>query len=47
MDTSKMVTFDNDLPSEEDLDNIVNDKEVDDDVDKSSSDNEQIKNLIE
>ena len=42
-----MVTFDNDLPSEEDLDNIVNDKEVDDDVDKSSSDNEQIKNLIE
>ena len=42
-----MVTFDNDLPSEEDLDNIVNDKEVDDNVDKSSSDNEQIKNLIE
>ena len=39
-----MVTFDNDLSSEGDIDNIGNDNEVDDDVDESNSDNEEMKN---
>ena len=34
-----MAMFDNNLLSEEDLSNIDNDKEGDDDVDDSSSDN--------
>ena len=34
-----MVTFDDNLSSEEDLDNVVNGNEGDDDVDESSSDN--------
>ena len=41
-----MVTFDIGLSSEEDLDNIDNDNEVDDDVDKSSSDNEEMKKIL-
>ena len=41
-----MVTFDNDLSSEGDIDNIGNDNEVDDDVDESSSDNEEMKNIL-
>ena len=38
-----MATFDEDLLSEEDLDNIDNDKEGDDNVGESSSDDEEIK----
>lgn len=34
-----MVTFDDNLSSEEDLDNVVNGNKGDDDVDESSSDN--------
>ena len=41
-----MVTFDNDLSSEEDLDNIDNDNKIDDDVDESSSDNEEMKKIL-
>ena len=41
-----MVTFDIGLSSEEDLDNIDNDNEVDDDVDESSSDNEEMKKIL-
>ena len=41
-----MVTFDNDLSSEENLDNIDNDNKIDDDVDESSSDNEEIKKIL-
>ena len=41
-----MVTFDIGLSSKEDLDNIDNDNEVDDDVDESSSDNEEIKKIL-
>ena len=36
-----MATFDKYLLSEEDLDNIDNDNEGDDNVDESSSDNEE------
>ena len=35
-----MTTFDDDLLSEEDLDNTENDNEGDEDVNESSSDNE-------
>ena len=42
-----MVTFDIGLSSEEDLDNIDNDNEVDDDVDESSSDNEEMKKILQ
>ena len=38
-----MATFDEDLLSEEDLDNIDNDKEGDDNVSESSSDDEEMK----
>ena len=41
-----MVTFDIGLLSKEDLDNIDNDNEVDDDVDESSSDNEEMKKIL-
>ena len=41
-----MVPFDKDLSSEEDLDNIGNGNEVDDDVDESSSDNEEMKKIL-
>ena len=41
-----MVTFDIGLSSKEDLDNIDNDNEVDDDVDESSSDNEEMKKML-
>ena len=41
-----MVTFDIGLSSEEDVDNIDNDNEVDDDVDESSSDNEEMKKIL-
>ena len=41
-----MVTFDNDLSSEEDLDNIDNDNKVDDNADESSSDNEEMKKIL-
>ena len=41
-----MVTFDIGLSSKEDLDNIDNDNEVDDDVDESSSDNEEMKKIL-
>ena len=37
----KITWFDDDLLSKEDLDNIDNDNEADDDVDKSSSHNEE------
>ena len=37
--------FDDNLLSEEDLSNIDNDKEGDDDVDDSSSDNEEMKRI--
>ena len=37
-----MATFDNDLLSEEDVDNINNDNEGDDHVGESSSDNREI-----
>ena len=37
-----MATFDNDLLSEEDVDNINNDNEGDDHVGESSSDNGEI-----
>ena len=39
----KIASFDDDLLSEEDLDNINNDNEGDDDVDESSSENEGMK----
>ena len=42
----KMVTFDGDLLSDEDLDNIDNYKEGYDDVDESSSDNENMKKIL-
>ena len=38
-----MATFDDDLLSEEELDNIDNDNQGDDDVDESSPDNEEMK----
>ena len=38
--------FDNDLLSEEDLDNIDSDNKIDDDVDESSSDNEEMKKIL-
>ena len=41
-----MVTFDIGLSSKEDLDNTDNDNEVDDDVDESSSDNEEMKKIL-
>ena len=41
-----MATLDDDILSEESLDNIDNDNEGDDDVEKSSSDNEQMKNIL-
>ena len=41
-----MATFDDNLLSEEDLDNIDNDKEGDDDVNESSSDNEEMKKIF-
>ena len=41
-----MATFDGDLLSEEELDNIDNDNEGDDDVDESSSDNEETKKIF-
>ena len=40
-----MAMFDDNLLSEEDLSNIDNDKEGDDDVDDSSSDNEEMKRI--
>ena len=41
-----MATFDGDLLSEEELDNIDNDNEGDDDVDESSSDKEETKKIF-
>ena len=41
-----MATLDDDILSEESLDNIDNDNEGDDDVEKSSSDNEEMKNIL-
>ena len=41
-----MATFDDNLLSEEDLDNIDNDKDGDDDVNESSSDNEEMKKIF-
>ena len=41
-----MVTFDDDFSSEEDLDNIEHDNEVDDHVDEISSENDQIKEIL-
>ena len=41
-----MATLDDDMLSEEDLDNIDNDNEGDDDVEKSSSNNEEMKNIL-
>ena len=38
-----MATFDDDLLSEEELDNIDNDNQGDDDVDESSPDNGEMK----
>ena len=40
-----MATLDDDMLSEEDLDNIDNDNEGDDNVEKSSSNNEEMKNI--
>ena len=45
-DIFKMVTFDNDFFSEEDLDNIGNGNEVDDIVNEGISDNEEIKKIL-
>ena len=44
-DIQKMATSDDDLLSEEHLDNIDNDNEGDDDVDQSSSDNAEMKKM--
>ena len=41
-----MTTFDDDLLSKEDLDNIDNDNEADDDVNESSSHNEEMKKIL-
>ena len=41
-----MATLDDDILSEESLDNIDNENEGDDDVEKSSSDNEEMKNIL-
>ena len=41
-----MATLDDDILSEESLGNIDNDNEGDDDVEKSSSDNEEMKNIL-
>ena len=41
-----MATFDGDLLSEEELDNIDNDNEGDDDVDESISDKEETKKIF-
>ena len=41
-----MATLDDDILSEESLDNTDNDNEGDDDVEKSSSDNEEMKNIL-
>ena len=41
-----MATFDKYLLSEEDLDNIDTDNEGDDNVDESSSDNEEMKKIL-
>ena len=41
-----MATFDNDLLSKEHLHNIDNDNEGGNDVDSSSSDNEEMKKMI-
>ena len=41
-----MATFDNDLLSKEHLHNIDNDNEGGDDVDDSSSDNEEMKKML-
>ena len=41
-----MATFDNDLLSKEHLHNIENDNEGGDDVDDSSSDNEEMKKML-
>ena len=40
-----MATFDDDLLSEEHLDNIDNENEGGDDADESSSDNEEMKKM--
>ena len=41
-----MVAFDDELLSEEDLDNIEKGNEAEDDVDESSSDNEKMKKIF-
>ena len=41
-----MATLDNALSPEKDLDNIDNDNEVDNDVDESNSDKEDMKNIF-
>ena len=41
-----MTTFDDDLLSKEDLNNIGNDNEADDDVDESSSHNCEMKKIL-
>ena len=41
-----MATLDDDMLSEESLDNIDNDNERDDDVEKGSSDIEEMKNIL-
>ena len=41
-----MTTFDDDLLSKEDLDNIDNDNEADEDVNESSSHNEEMKKIL-
>ena len=45
-DIQKMATFDDDLLLEEGLDNIDNENEVADNVDESSSGNEEMKKLL-
>ena len=41
-----MTTFDDDLLSEEHLDNIENDKEGDEDADQNNSDKEDMKKIL-
>ena len=41
-----MAIFDDDFLSEKDLDYVENDNEGDDDVDESSSDNEEMKKIL-
>ena len=45
-DIFKMVTFDNNFFSEEDLDNIGNGNEVDGNVNEGISDNEEMKKIL-